>query len=132
MLDAIRRFFDHSRHKLTIPGCDATLDLLVFNGDEGLSQPFSYHIGFTSTVRDITAEAMLGHLTLDHQVVTLQYRLELANGISYQVPVPSDYRNSEQAPPANCGLHKHATQNDRRHHYADVLDSAATPEGENP
>ncbi|MFZ5961302.1 hypothetical protein ACOXVJ_27760, partial [Pseudomonas knackmussii] len=73
-----------------------------------------------------------GHLTLEHQVVTRQYSLELANGIRYQVPVPSDYRNSEQGHLANRGLHKHATQNDRRHHYEDVLDSAATPEGETP
>ncbi|WP_160287195.1 type VI secretion system Vgr family protein [Pseudomonas knackmussii] len=60
MLDSIRPFFDHSRHKLSIPGCDAPLDVLAFEGKEGLSQPFSYHIEFTSSAGDIAADAMLG------------------------------------------------------------------------
>ena len=38
-----------------------------------------------------------GQLLIDHQVVTRQYRLELVNGVRYQIPVPSDYRNAEQA-----------------------------------
>ncbi|WP_435608454.1 type VI secretion system Vgr family protein [Pseudomonas knackmussii] len=60
MLDHIRPFFDHSRHKLSVSDCDAPLDVLAFEGEEGLSQPFSYHIEFTSSAGDIAAESMLG------------------------------------------------------------------------
>ncbi|MFZ5960793.1 type VI secretion system Vgr family protein, partial [Pseudomonas knackmussii] len=60
MLDHIRPFFDHSRHKLSVSDCDVPLDVLAFEGEEGLSQPFSYHIEFTSSAGDIAAESMLG------------------------------------------------------------------------
>ena len=53
-----------------------------------------------------------GHLMVDHQVVTQGYRLEMANGVSYQIPVPTEYRNAEQAHMANSGLHHHASQTD--------------------
>jgi type VI secretion system secreted protein VgrG len=53
-----------------------------------------------------------GQLLIDHQVVTRQYRLELANGVRYQIPVPTDYRNAEQAHLANRGLRKHRSQTD--------------------
>ncbi|WP_236200360.1 DUF2345 domain-containing protein, partial [Pseudomonas pseudonitroreducens] len=48
-----------------------------------------------------------GFLAFDHQVVTRQYRLELANGVSYRIPVPEDYSNPEQGELANRGLHNH-------------------------
>ncbi|WP_371366949.1 type VI secretion system Vgr family protein [Pseudomonas sp. QL9] len=60
MLDPIRPFFDHSRHKLSVGDLDVPLDVLAFTGEEGLSQPFSYHIEFTSSAGDIAADAMLG------------------------------------------------------------------------
>ncbi|CRM44670.1 Rhs element Vgr protein [Pseudomonas sp. 37 R 15] len=53
-----------------------------------------------------------GQVSIDHEVVTQQYRLELANGVSYQIPVPSDYRNAEQAHLANSGMHNHRSQAD--------------------
>ncbi|WP_256660473.1 type VI secretion system Vgr family protein, partial [Pseudomonas sp. G(2018)] len=53
-------FFDHSRHKLWVSDLQAPLDVLAFHGQERLSQPFSYHIEFTSTEQDIAAEHLLG------------------------------------------------------------------------
>ncbi|KQQ56035.1 type IV secretion protein Rhs [Pseudomonas sp. Leaf127] len=52
-----------------------------------------------------------GKLPVDHQVVTREYRLELANGVKYRLPVPTEYSNPEQGGLANLGLHKHATKN---------------------
>ncbi|MEG1042623.1 MAG: type VI secretion system tip protein VgrG, partial [Pseudomonas sp.] len=60
MLNELRTFFDHSRHKLTVRGVDADLDILAFHGDEYLSQPFKYQIEFTSSQHDISAEQLLG------------------------------------------------------------------------
>ncbi|NWE43880.1 type VI secretion system tip protein VgrG, partial [Pseudomonas yamanorum] len=53
-------FFDHSRHKLTVRNVDAVLDVLAFEGTEGLSELFNYRVEFTSTARDIAVEKMLG------------------------------------------------------------------------
>jgi hypothetical protein len=44
MLNPLRTFFDHSRHKLTVRGVEATFDVLAFDGEECLSQPFTYRI----------------------------------------------------------------------------------------
>ncbi|WP_191832045.1 type VI secretion system Vgr family protein [Pseudomonas fluorescens] len=60
MLNELRTFFDHSRHKLKVRGVDAELDILAFAGDEYLSQPFKYLIEFTSSQHDISAEQLLG------------------------------------------------------------------------
>jgi len=53
-------FFDHSRHKLDVRNVDVPLEVLAFQGEECLSQPFSYVIEFTSTELDIAAELLLG------------------------------------------------------------------------
>uniref|UniRef100_UPI000585B145 DUF2345 domain-containing protein n=1 Tax=Pseudomonas agarici TaxID=46677 RepID=UPI000585B145 len=53
-----------------------------------------------------------GQVLIDHEVVTQRYRMELANGINYQAPVPTDYRNAAQAQLANGGLHNHLSQTD--------------------
>ena len=53
-------FFDHRRHKLWVDDLEADLDVLAFDGQEHLSQPFSYHIEFTSTEQDLAAEQLLG------------------------------------------------------------------------
>ncbi|MGA9220245.1 MAG: contractile injection system protein, VgrG/Pvc8 family, partial [Pseudomonas graminis] len=60
MNDAIGVFFDHSRHKLVVHNLPVTLDVLAFEGEEQLSQPFLYRVEFTSVERDIGAERMLG------------------------------------------------------------------------
>ncbi|WP_032631298.1 DUF2345 domain-containing protein, partial [Pseudomonas syringae] len=50
-----------------------------------------------------------GQLLIDHQVVTRQYLLELANGVKFKIPIPSEYSNSEQGELANLGLRKHSS-----------------------
>ena len=54
-----RPFFDHSRHKLSIRGLAANLEVLCFEGEEALSRPFAYSIRFTSSERDIPANQVL-------------------------------------------------------------------------
>ena len=53
-------FFDHSRHILWVSNVAAPLDVLAFNGQEQLSQPFTYRVEFTSPDLDLAAESMLG------------------------------------------------------------------------
>ncbi len=60
MLNELRTFFDHSRHKLKVRNVDALLDILAFQGSEGLSQLFNYRVEFTCLDGDIAAETMLG------------------------------------------------------------------------
>ncbi len=60
MLNELRTFFDHSRHKLKVRNVDALLDVLAFQGSEGLSQLFNYRVEFTCLDGDIAAETMLG------------------------------------------------------------------------
>ncbi len=60
MLNELRTFFDHSRHKLWVRNVGAQLDVLAFHGEEHLSQPFSYHVEFTCTQHDLAAEQLLG------------------------------------------------------------------------
>ncbi len=52
--------FDHSRHKLWVRNLEPSLDVLAFHGEERLSQPFCYHIEFTSTEQDLAAQQLLG------------------------------------------------------------------------
>jgi len=53
-------FFDHSRHKLWVCNVEVPLDVLAFEGEEHLSQPFKYHIEFTCTDRDLAVDQILG------------------------------------------------------------------------
>jgi len=55
-----------------------------------------------------------GYLTVEHQVVTQQYRLETSSGVTYQIPVPSEYREPERGALANRGLQNHPSQTDSR------------------
>ena len=59
MSNTPRIFFDHTRHKFAIRWFDAVFDVLAFEGEEHLSQPFSYRIEFTCTNQDLSAEQML-------------------------------------------------------------------------
>jgi type VI secretion system secreted protein VgrG len=83
-----------------------------------------------------------GHLAFDHQVITRQYRLELANGVSYRIPVPEDYSNPEQGRLASLGLQNHPSSSDdpeigppsrhtdHRTDYADLLKDIAKRAGD--
>ncbi len=57
MPDALRTFIDHSRHTLRRRELNAVLDVLAFEGEETLSQPFRYTVQFTSPEQDIGAAA---------------------------------------------------------------------------
>ncbi|MBD9678380.1 type VI secretion system tip protein VgrG [Pseudomonas sp. PDM18] len=81
-----------------------------------------------------------GYLAFDHQVVTRSYRLVMSNGVSYQIPIPSDYSNPEQGRLANQGLHHNtfkadsevnqpAAHNELRRLYASLLQGAKPDEG---
>jgi type VI secretion system secreted protein VgrG len=48
-----------------------------------------------------------GPLHVAHEVTTKKYRLDLANGVSYDIPVANDYTNPEQGVTANQGIHRH-------------------------
>lgn len=74
-----------------------------------------------------------GQIPIDHQVVTQNYKLEMANGVTYQILVVEAYSNPEQGKLANRGFHHHASQADaeisspsshteHRNIYADLLD----------
>jgi type VI secretion system secreted protein VgrG len=84
-----------------------------------------------------------GQLSIDHQVVTRGYRLEMANGTSYRIPIPTDYRDADQARLANAGLHNHRSQTDtevaqptshkdHRALYAAAMENVSVKEGNTP
>nr|WP_256350810.1 contractile injection system protein, VgrG/Pvc8 family [Pseudomonas fluorescens] len=59
MSSSPRVFYNHSRHTLEINNLQAPIDVLTFDGVEGLSQPFLYTIEFTSAEQDISVEQVL-------------------------------------------------------------------------
>lgn len=84
-----------------------------------------------------------GEVSIDHQVVTRQYRMVMASGLSYEIPVPGEYRNAEQAELANDGLHNHRSRTgsevsqptshtDHRVLYATVISSISDQEEKKP
>jgi len=50
-----------------------------------------------------------GKVDVDHKPETQSYRMEMANGVSYQIPIVSAYRNKEQGKLANRGLQHHSS-----------------------
>lgn len=69
--------FSHNHHLLAVKGCEPTLDVLAFAGDEALSEPFSYRIEFTSGDHAISKERML----MKAASLTLQAPVEQGFGI---------------------------------------------------
>lgn len=52
-----------------------------------------------------------GQIAVDHHVTTSRYRIELANGVKYDVPVAGDYAdNPDNAERANQGFQRHSSQ----------------------
>ncbi|MEE1922770.1 type VI secretion system tip protein VgrG [Pseudomonas sp. 148P] len=92
----------------------------------------------------LLAEGVLdetGRIQVEHQAVTHSYRLQLLNGVSYQLPVPGDYSNPQQAHLANEGLqnHKSATASglvppmghtEQRGVYSELLNGSTDLKGE--
>ena len=72
-----------------------------------------------------------GQVPVDHHVTTQKYSLQLANGITHEIPVPAAYRDAANGALANQGFHFHeglpgteAAGTDRavhRQNYADLL-----------
>lgn len=75
--------FSHNHHLLSVKGCEAGLDVLAFEGDEALSQPFRYRIEFTSADHAISKEMML----MKAAFLTLQAPVAQGFGINVQQPV---------------------------------------------
>ncbi|CDQ14098.1 type VI secretion system tip protein VgrG [Klebsiella quasipneumoniae] len=75
--------FSHNHHLLSVKGCEAGLDVLAFEGDEALSQPFRYRIEFTSADHSIRKEMML----MKAASLTLQAPVAQGFGINVQQPV---------------------------------------------
>lgn len=75
--------FSHNHHLLSVKGCEAGLDVLAFEGDEALSQPFRYRIEFTSADHAISIEMML----MKAASLTLQAPVAQGFGINVQQPV---------------------------------------------
>ncbi|ELN2739039.1 type VI secretion system Vgr family protein [Pluralibacter gergoviae] len=83
MSDVALLFFSHSHHLLSVKGCTAPLDVQAFEGEEALSQPFSYRIEFTSADHAITRQQML----LKPASLTLQAPVMQAFGARVQQPL---------------------------------------------
>lgn len=75
--------FSHNHHLLSVKGCEAGLDVLAFEGDEALSQPFRYRIEFTSADHSIRKEMML----MKAASLRLQAPVAQGFGINVQQPV---------------------------------------------
>jgi type VI secretion system secreted protein VgrG len=75
--------FSHNHHQLSVKGCETELDVLAFEGNETLSQPFSYRIEFTSADPAISKEMML----MNAASLTLQAPVDQGWGIEVQQPV---------------------------------------------
>ncbi|EMF1998662.1 type VI secretion system Vgr family protein [Klebsiella pneumoniae] len=75
--------FSHNHHLLSVKGCEAGLDVLAFEGDEALSQPFRYRIEFTSADHAISKDMML----MKAASLTLQAPVAQGFGINVQQPV---------------------------------------------
>ncbi|EJK91666.1 type IV secretion protein Rhs [Klebsiella pneumoniae] len=75
--------FSHNHHLLSVKGCEAGLDVLAFEGDEALSQPFRYRIEFTSADHAISKEMML----MKAASLTLQAPVAQGFGINVQQSV---------------------------------------------
>lgn len=75
--------FSHNHHLLSVKGCEAGLDVLAFEGDEALSQPFRYRIEFTSADHAISKEMMM----MKAASLTLQAPVAQGFGINVQQPV---------------------------------------------
>lgn len=75
--------FNHSHHVLAVKGYNGELDVLAFEGEEALSQPFKYRIEFTSADHSIEPQSML----MKSASLTLQGQVGQGFGIKVQQPL---------------------------------------------
>ena len=83
MSDIPAQQFSHNHPLLTVRGCRALLDVLAFEGDEALSEPFSYQIEFTSADKTLTPQQML----MQDAAFTLQAPVDQGFGVKIRQPV---------------------------------------------
>ncbi|AVL82846.1 type VI secretion system tip protein VgrG [Klebsiella oxytoca] len=83
MSDIPAQQFSHNHPLLTVRGCRALLDVLAFEGDEALSEPFSYQIEFTSADKTLTPQQML----MQEAAFTLQAPVDQGFGVKIRQPV---------------------------------------------
>ena len=83
MSDIPAQQFSHNHPLLTVRGCRALLDVLAFEGDEALSEPFSYQIEFTSADKTLTPQQML----MQDAAFTLQAPADQGFGVKIRQPV---------------------------------------------
>ncbi len=76
-------YFNHSHHLLAVRDCTSQPDVLAFQGEERLSEPFRWRVEFNSTDHAITRQAML----MKSALLTLQAPVEPSRGIGEQRPV---------------------------------------------
>ncbi|KKY85935.1 type IV secretion protein Rhs [Enterobacter cloacae] len=100
-------------------------------GSSWAGMPYTLYADGASLKKGVLDER--GQIPVDHQVVTQNYKLEMANGVSYQIPVVEAYSNPEQGKLANRGFHNHNSQvaadinqpeshTEHRNIYAELLD----------
>lgn len=73
----------HNHYQLEVEGLSAELDVLSFNGKEGVSQPFNYTIAFTSPEQDIARHGLEISSTEDQIRITAKKKITLNAGGSY-------------------------------------------------
>ena len=106
-------------------------------GSSWAGMPYTLYADGTPVKQDVLDKN--GRVAIDHQVVTQQYQLEMANGVRYQVPIVEAYSNPEQGKLANRGFHNHPSQVDgdinppashteHRNLYAELLDGPGDKE----
>ena len=83
MSDIPAQQFSHNHPLLTVRGCRALLDVLAFEGDEALSEPFSYQIEFTSADKTLTPQQML----MQDAAFTLLAPVDQGFGVKIRQPV---------------------------------------------
>ncbi|WP_434628639.1 type VI secretion system Vgr family protein [Chromobacterium sp. CV08] len=67
--------------------------------------PFTLYADGAELKKGVLDES--GKLHIDHMAPTQKYRIKMANGVQYDIPVPNDYSNPTQGEPANLGFHGH-------------------------
>ncbi|MEO4028730.1 type VI secretion system Vgr family protein [Chromobacterium vaccinii] len=67
--------------------------------------PFTLYADGAELKKGVLDES--GKLHIDHMAPTQKYQIKMANGVKYDIPVPTDYSNPTQGEPANLGFHGH-------------------------
>ena len=48
-----------------------------------------------------------GNVLVNHSPAIQEYKVEMANGVTYKIPIVDEYRNAKQGKPANAGFLRH-------------------------